>query len=247
VTRGRPGQTTVSASHSNGSSAPALLVESVTVFRGSLPAARDVTFSVPQSGSIGILGRNGAGKSTLIGGIAGILPTRGRIALHGHEIADEPAWKRARSGVALVPQGRGLLPSMSVEENLRLADLEQAGDGPEFDVNDLFPAIRKLRKRRAGLCSGGEQQQVAVARALRRRPTVLLLDEPTEGLAPIIIAEITEVLKHLQSKGMTLVLAEQHHHIVAALCGHFLVLRSGEIAAYDRTDPGAIEKYYSAL
>ena len=137
---------------------------------------------------------------------------------------------------------------MSVEENLRLAELEHAGDGPAFlTYTNSFPPLRKLAKRRAGLCSGGEQQQIAVARALLRRPTVLLLDEPTEGLAPIVIAEITNVLEHLQNKGLTLVLAEQHHHIVAALCSHFVVLRSGEVAGYDRTEADAIDRYYSVL
>lgn len=136
---------------------------------------------------------------------------------------------------------------MSVEENLRLAELERSGEGPEFDVHELFPAIRKLMKRRAGLCSGGEQQQIAIARALLRRPTVLLLDEPTEGLAPIVIGEIAEILKELSSRGLSLVLAEQHHHIVASLCDHFLVMRSGEVAGYDRTESAAIERYYSSL
>ena len=231
----------------DGEDVAALWVDSLTVFRGPLPAARDVSFAVSPSRSIGVLGRNGAGKSTLIGGIAGVLPTRGRIALHGREITRDPAWKRARSGLAVVPQGRGLLPSMSVEENLRLAELERSGEGPEFDVHELFPAIRKLMKRRAGLCSGGEQQQIAIARALLRRPTVLLLDEPTEGLAPIIIGEIAEILKELSSRGLSLVLAEQHHHIVASLCDHFLVMRSGEVAGYDRTESAAIERYYSSL
>ena len=225
----------------------ALVVDRLTVYRGSLPAVREVTFTVGNSGSLGILGRNGAGKSTLIGGLAGVLPAHGEVALHGRDISVHPAWKRARSGMALVPQGRGLLPSMTVEENLRLATLEHQGDGPQFDISELFPAIAKLSKRRAGLCSGGEQQQVAIARALLRRPTVLLLDEPTEGLAPIVIAQIIDVLSYLSGEGLTLVLAEQHHHIVAALCDHFIVLRSGEIVGYDRTEPAAIEKYYSTL
>jgi ABC-type branched-subunit amino acid transport system ATPase component len=226
---------------------PALLVEHLTVFRGPLPAVRDVTLAVPTSGSLGILGRNGAGKSTLIGGLVGVLPARGTIQLHGQDISAVPAWKRARSGLALVPQGRGLLPNMTVEENLQLATLERAGEGPAFDIHELFPALKKLMSRKAGLCSGGEQQQVAVARALLRRPVLLLLDEPTEGLAPIVIAEITQVLRHLSQQGLTLVLAEQHHHIVSALCEEFLVLRSGEAAGYDRTSEEAIQRHYSAL
>ncbi len=235
------------AQAASGMAQPALFVEHLTVFRGPLPAVRDVALTVRPSGSLGILGRNGAGKSTLIGGVAGVLPTRGTIRLHGQDISAVPAWKRARSGLALVPQGRGLLPNMTVEENLQLATLERAGEGPAFDIHELFPALKTLMRRKAGLCSGGEQQQVAVARALLRRPVVLLLDEPTEGLAPIVIEEITHVLRHLSSEGLTLVLAEQHHHIVSALCEEFLVLRSGEAVGRDRTSAEAIERYYSAL
>jgi ABC-type branched-subunit amino acid transport system ATPase component len=225
----------------------ALRVERVTVFRGPLPAARDITFTVRPFQSLGILGRNGAGKSTLLGGLTGTLPAEGRTFLHGKEITHTPAWKRARAGMALVPQGRQLLPALTVDENLHLAELEPAGSGPVFDVNELFPAIRGLLRRKAGVLSGGEQQQVAIARALMRRPTLLLLDEPTEGLAPIIIQEITQVLHQLTQTGLTLVLAEQHHHTVLSLCTHFVVLRSGEIAGYDRADAEAIARHYSTL
>lgn len=230
------------------SAAAALTVEGLTVFRGPLPAVRDVSFSVGRGQALGVLGRNGAGKTTLLCGLIGILPVEGRILLQGDEIVHEPAWRRARGGMALVPQGHQLLGDLSVQDNLRVAELEAPSDGPEFDIHELFPAIRPLFKRKAGLLSGGEQQQVAIARALLRRPTVLLLDEPTEGLAPAIISEITHVLKLLVESGLTLVLAEQHHHIVATLCHQFLVLRSGEIAGYeDTTTEDAIDKHYRTL
>ncbi len=225
----------------------ALVVEHLTVFRGPLPAVRDISLSVRRGHALGVLGRNGAGKTTLLWGLMGALPAEGRIALHGEEIGKQPAWRRARAGIALVPQGRELLGDLSVQDNLRVATLEKPCDGPEFDVHELFPAIAPLAKRKAGLLSGGEQQQVAIARALLRRPTVLLLDEPTEGLAPTVIAEITQVLEHLVQSGLTLVLAEQHHRIITSLCQRFVVLRGGEIAGYEDTTRDAIEKYYSAL
>jgi ABC-type branched-subunit amino acid transport system ATPase component len=235
------------AAGSAGTASVALSVEHLTVFRGPLPAARDVAFDVRTGGSIGILGRNGAGKSTLLGGLVGVLPSHGRVVLQSVDVSLTPAWKRARLGLALVPQGRGLLPNMSVDENLQLAELEEPGTGPHFDVHEMFPALRKLIRRKAGLCSGGEQQQLAIARALLRRPTVLLLDEPTEGLAPIVITEITHVLKYLSTKGLTLVLAEQHHHIVSELCEQFVVLRGGEVAGQAATTPEAIARHYSSL
>jgi len=224
-----------------------LVVEDLTVFRGPLTAVRHISLVVERGQALGVLGRNGTGKSTLLSGIMGILPTEGRILLHGAEIGGRPAWYRAREGMALVPQGRQLLGDLTVQDNLRVAELEKPGAGPQFDIHELFPAIRPLYKRKAGLLSGGEQQQVAIARALLRRPTMLLLDEPTEGLSPGIIAEISRVLKHLVGTGLTLVLAEQHRHIIAALCHRFLVLRGGEIAGYEDTSEEAIEKYYGAL
>lgn len=225
----------------------ALSVEGLTVFRGPLPAVRAIDLSVTRSQALGVLGRNGAGKTTLLSGLMGILPAEGRVVLNGEDVSQQPAWYRARKGVALVPQGRQLLADLTVHDNLRVAELEAPGEGPQFDGHELFPAIHGLLKRKAGFLSGGEQQMVAIARALARRPTMLLLDEPTEGLAPAIIAEITKVLKHLATSGLTLILAEQHQHIVAALCQRFVVLRSGEMAGYEETSPEAIGTYYSEL
>lgn len=221
--------------------------EGVTVFRGPLPAVRDVSFSVERGGALGVLGRNGAGKTTLLCGLMGMLPVEGEIALEGHAIDDKPTWLRARAGMALVPQGRQLLGDLSVQDNLRVAELESPGDGPQFDIHELFPAIRPLHKRKAGLLSGGEQQQVAIARALLRRPTLLLLDEPTEGLAPAIVADITKVLKLLAKSGLTLVLAEQHHQLIVELCQQFVVLRGGEIAGFADATQEAINTHYSTL
>jgi ABC-type branched-subunit amino acid transport system ATPase component len=223
----------------------ALDIRDLSVFRGSLPAVRGTSFQVKRGDALGVLGRNGAGKTTLLAGIMGNLPIKGKIFLSGEDVTNARAWKRARAGLALIPQGRLLLPDLTVQENLRVAELEKPGNGPEFDIHELFPALRQLFKRKAGYLSGGEQQQVAIARGLLRRPSMLLLDEPTEGLAPAIVAEIGRVLERLIQAGLTLVLAEQHHHIVASLCSHFLVLRSGEVAGYAETNPSAINSYYN--
>jgi branched-chain amino acid transport system ATP-binding protein len=227
--------------------AGSLAATSLTVYRGRLAAMREVSFDLPAGGALGVLGRNGAGKTTLLEGLMGILATTGEVRLDGDRVDHQPAWWRARRGMALVPQGRQLFGALSVADNLRLGEMATQGVGREFDIHALFPAIRPLMSRRAGLLSGGEQQQVAVARALLRRPTVLLLDEPTEGLSPIVVQEITKVLEHLVEEGLTIVLAEQDRAIVEDLCESFVMLRSGESAGGGRIGPGAIERFYDRL
>jgi len=225
----------------------ALAVEKLTVYRARLPVVRDITLRVRPGGALGVLGRNGAGKTTLLEGIMGLLDAEGQIRLAGDNLAPAPAWVRARKGLALVPQGRQLIPGLTVEQNLRLAWLAPLGNGPVLDVYQLFPALSRLLKRKAGVLSGGEQQQVAIGRALLRRPTVLLLDEPTEGLAPAVVNEITAVLKRLMAAGLTLVIAEQHHHVVTEICAEFVVLRGGEVAAQGVTESALLEQYLSTL
>jgi len=227
--------------------AESLKVRHLSVFRESLVAVRDIELDAEPGAAIGILGRNGAGKTTLLSGLCGILRTEGEIELDGERIEDRPAWWRACHGMALVPQGRGLFTDQTVLENLRLAECGPRGEGREFDVHALFPALQGLLKRRAGLLSGGEQQQVAIARALLRRPTVLLLDEPTEGLAPVIVEEIAGIVQELVAGGMTVLLAEQHRGLVELLCTHYLVLRAGETAGQGAVAPGMIERFYEVL
>ena len=203
----------------------------IDVHRGHATVVRKARITLEAGSTMGIVGRNGVGKSTLIGGIVGFLATTGRMEAFGEDIARWPTHRRAAHGIALVPQGRRLFGDLTVAENLRAADVERAGDGPEFDAFALFPNLRGLLPRRAGVLSGGEQQMVAIARALRRRPRLMLLDEPTEGLAPTIVAQVMGALKKLREGGLTLVLAEQRLDVVTELCDQLAVLRGGEIVA----------------
>jgi ABC-type branched-subunit amino acid transport system ATPase component len=209
---------------------PALEV-AIDVRRGSVTVVRGAQLTLAAGGALGVVGRNGVGKSTLLGGIVGLLPTSGRLRALQSEIARWPAHRRAVHGLALVPQGRRLFADLTVAENLRTAEVSRRGDGPDFDVFALFPKLRELLHRRAGLLSGGEQQQVAIARALKRRPQLLLLDEPTEGLAPSIVGQVTDALARLRAGGLALLIAEQRLDVVAELCDEVAVMRGGEIVA----------------
>jgi branched-chain amino acid transport system ATP-binding protein len=225
----------------------ALSVDGLFVRRGNLDVIRDVSFAVPAGRALGVLGRNGAGKTTLLMGLMGLLESAGQVSLDGESIADHAAWRRAEEGVALVPQGRQLFADLTVRENLQLATFGKTAGGQEFDVHTLFPVLERLADRRAGFLSGGEQQQVAIARALLRRPTLLILDEPTEGLAPAIIEEISSVLRFLSDEGLTIVLAEQHRSVVEYVCDEFVVLRGGEIAGAGPVDSKSIDAFYLTL
>lgn len=225
----------------------ALEVRGLTVFHGKLASVRDVDLTLRPGGSLGVIGRNGAGKTTLLDGLMGSLRSEGQLTLDGRNLGDAPDWARARAGIAIVPQGKQLFKDLTVADNLRLAELGERGPGRAFDIHELFPAIRPLLARKAGLLSGGEQQQVAIARALLRRPHLLLLDEPTEGISPIVIQEITAVLAHLVAEGLSLVLADQHRSLIEALCDEFVVLRSGELAAGGAVSAEAFDHYDQRL
>lgn len=214
------------------SPAPKALEVELEVRREGAAVVRGARFDVTAGAAVGLVGPNGVGKTSLIAGIFGFLPTSGRLRAFGTDIERWPAHRRARHGLALVPQGRRLFADLTVAENLRAAQLVRGSDGPEFDVFALFPGLRALVGRRAGVLSGGQQQQVAIARALLRRPRLLLLDEPTEGLAPSVTAEVTDALVELKVGGLTLVIAEQRLDVVTQLCDEVAVMRGGEVAAH---------------
>src|SRR4051794_8598915 len=209
-----------------------LRVEDLTSAYGPVVALDDVSFEVPEGSITAILGANGAGKSTLLRTISGLVrPRRGRILLEGREIQRDAPELIARAGVAHVPEGRGVIAELTVEENLRLGgrDLDRA--------YDLFPALRERRAKPAGTLSGGERQMLVVGRALISEPRLLLLDEPSLGLAPKIAAQIVGLIRDLrESEGLTVLLVEQNARSALSVADRGLVLALGWIVAEDEPD-----------
>ena len=185
-----------------------------------------VSLQVPENGSVAVLGRNGVGKSTLLLTIMGFTGVRrGRITFRGREMLGLPAHRRAQLGIGWVAQEREIFPSLSVEENLTVA--ARTGHWSLREVYRLFPRLEERRSNLGNQLSGGEQQMLAIARALMTNPALLLLDEPLEGLAPIIVEELAAALKRLQ--GVALILVEQHAEVALALTRDAVVIERGRI------------------
>ena len=200
---------------------------------GAIPVLYGVTLSVRSGEAIGILGHNGMGKTTLLRTLIGALPaTAGTIRFNRDDVTALAPHARAKRGMAYVPQGREIFPALSAYDNLRLG-LVKTGRKPEAAIDALledFPRLRPLLDRAGGALSGGEQQLLALARALAGEPSMLLLDEPTEGIQPSIIEEIAETLVSLREKrGLTIVLVEQNLDFIAAVSQRVLVIRRGRI------------------
>jgi branched-chain amino acid transport system ATP-binding protein len=223
---------------------PILRVEGLGAAYGSLVALREVSFDVQPGESIAVLGANGAGKTSLLRALSGLMVRRtGRVSLRGSEIQNRPAHEIVTLGLAHVPEGRHLFPPLSVAENLAAGayPLRRRGSGSDEAralnfVFELFPALAERRSQAVGTLSGGEQQMVAIARALMSRPTLLLLDEPTVGLAPRIVESLFEVLGSLKAQGMTIILAEQNLPLALALADRGIVLRLGRIVLRGSSD-----------
>lgn len=204
---------------------------------GRVPVLHGVSLTVEAGEMVTLVGANGAGKSTLLKVAAGVLaPRAGRVILEGSDVTAVPVHRRVGRGVVLVPEGRMLFASMSVDENLTLGAYLRGGRGKqsaEADrgrVFELFPILEQRRKQAAGTLSGGEQQMLAIGRALMSAPKVLLLDEPSLGLAPKVIAEIFAVLDRLRETGLTIVLVEQDAKVALKHADRGYVMRTGEIA-----------------
>jgi urea transport system ATP-binding protein len=201
---------------------------------GRTSVVHGVTVEVPADGVTAVLGHNGAGKTTLLRAAVGLLPARtGKILLDGEDVTALAPHKRVRRGLAYVPQGQQAFGQMTTAENLQLvADGRARGRALVDEALDLFPALRGLLTRRAGLLSGGQRQQLAIARALVTEPRVLILDEPTEGIQPSVVAEIEETVLGLTRRGgLSVLLVEQHVGFALSAAQRFYVLASGRVTS----------------
>ncbi len=208
-----------------------LRLERIRVGYDRTDVIEDVTIDVPTDGVTAVLGHNGAGKTTLLRAAIGLIrPRSGRIVFDGDEITRLPPHRRVRRGLAYVPQGQQCFGQLTVAENLRLVADRRRHDVGE--MLELFPALRPLLDRRAGLLSGGQRQQLAIARALLTRPKLLILDEPTEGIQPSVVAEIETIITALATRsGMSVLLVEQQLGFALQLADLYYVLASGQVTA----------------
>ena len=212
-----------------------LEIEGLNQYYGGSHILRDVQLSIPDGQCTVLLGRNGVGKTTLLNCLMGVLPIRtGRLLLAGQDITSLPPHRRAALGIGYVPQGREIFNRLTVEDNLRMGLAPIAGSaaakGIPEELFQMFPVLKRMLHRRGGDLSGGQQQQLAIARALAAKPKLLILDEPTEGIQPSIIKEIREVIRTLLAKGgIAVLLVEQYYDFAAALAGHYAVMSRGQI------------------
>ncbi len=219
------------------SAAPTLAVEGLNQYYGGSHILRDVSLEARAGEVTVILGRNGVGKTTLLKALMGVVPVKtGRITLAGADITRATAYERVRRGVGYVPQGREIFGRLTVEENLRIGLASRgAGSVVPAALFELFPVLQQMLHRRGGDLSGGQQQQLAIARALAAGPKLLMLDEPTEGIQPSIIKDIGRVIRMLAARGdMAIVLVEQYYDFAAELADQYLVMERGEVVMRGR-------------
>ena len=214
-----------------------LQVTALNQFYGGSHILRNVSFELPRGKVTAILGRNGVGKTTLLRTLMGLIPARsGSIKLEDRDLTALPPYDRVRSGIGYVPQGREIFPRLSVAENLEmgLATRPRGTKLPER-IFAMFPVLKQMLNRRGGDLSGGQQQQLAIARALAMGPKVLVLDEPTEGIQPSIIKDIERAVRALAATGeLSILLVEQYYDFAQSLADEYLVMERGEIVARGR-------------
>ena len=235
-------------------SSPLLKITDLRAGYGKAEVLHGLSLQADKGSVITVIGPNGAGKSTFLNSLMGILPSKGRIEFEGQSIEELTLEERVMLGIALVPEKRELFGTMSVEDNLVLGGYRQMRMGNAQwrsrldDVFDLFPRLKERRAQEAGTLSGGERQMLAVGRALMSRPSVLMLDEPSLGLAPLIVKDIFAIIETLRQTGVTIVLVEQNARAALAVADQGYVLEMGEIGLHGKAsdlaqDPRVIDTY----
>ena len=208
-------------------------IQDIHTYYGDSYILQGVSLQVPEGSVAALLGRNGVGKTTLLHTVNGFAPPRrGRISYNGQEITNKPVHEIAKRGIALVPQGRRIFASLNVRENLEVALRRNKGNGRNWDVKrimDFFPRLAERAGHAGNKLSGGEQQMLATGRGLAGNPTLLLMDEPTEGLAPIIVKEVENLLLELKQTGVTILLTEQRFGFALRVADHIYVMARGQI------------------
>jgi branched-chain amino acid transport system ATP-binding protein len=243
----------MSAGSSQGNGAPLLAVEDIHTFYGAIEALKGVTLEVREGEIVTLIGSNGAGKSTTLRTISGLNPPRtGRVLFRGREIQDRRAHEIAALGIAQAPEGRRIFPRMTVLENLEMGAFGQrdrAAIKSDMDrVFELFPRLHERMRQKGGTMSGGEQQMLAIGRALMARPKLLLLDEPSLGLAPVIVDRIYEIIREISAQGTTILLVEQNANYALDVSSRGYVLETGTVSLSDtserlRNDPEVQRAY----
>ena len=211
-----------------------LQIEKINVYYGPIHALKDVSLSVSEGSIVSLIGANGAGKTTTLKTISGLLrPKSGTIRFKGQDITSRPAQDIVALGISQVPEGRRVFPAMSVQENLEMgAYLRKDKEGVAEDFENVFkrfPRLKERRKQMAGTLSGGEQQMLAIGRALMARPVLMLLDEPSMGLAPLLVRDIFDIIKDINANGTTILLVEQNARIALSIADKAYVLETGSV------------------
>ena len=231
---------------------PILKVDDINVWYGSIHAIKGVSFEVYEGEIVTLIGANGAGKSTTLNTISGLLHSKtGSITFMGEALNKYPCHKIVSKGLAMVPEGRRIFLQMTVEENLEMGAFTQPNAGVDADLErvfDQFPRLKERRRQIAGTLSGGEQQMLAMGRALMSHPTLLMLDEPSMGLAPILVEQIFDIIKDLHKAGTTILLVEQNAQAALSVADRGYVLETGRIVTsgtgHELLESPAIKKAY---
>jgi branched-chain amino acid transport system ATP-binding protein len=230
-----------------------LHIDKLNVWYGSIHAVRDLSLSVEEGEVVTLIGSNGAGKTTTLNAICGVLPAKGSIRYGGNELNGVPTHRIVQGGIVMVPEGRRVFPKLTVTDNLLMGAYSRKASKAELEremetVFGLFPRLAERKDQLAGTMSGGEQQMLAIGRALMAKPRLLILDEPSMGLAPIVVKDIFQTIRQIKRQGMTILLVEQNATMALSVADRGYVLEHGEIrfhgTAEELKEQGIVKKAY---